>query len=281
MSLPFRKLALGGGGAKGILHIGALQELSKYQKLDFPDGVYGCSIGSVIATVISFGLPIDNKLIELTKEHLSINKVTPKLTFNDITHSLSHKGIFTMDLFEEKICLIFGELGLDIRNKTIRDAKMPLYIIASNISKGIPTIFTKDVPILSALKCSCSIPGVFKPQELYGQIYIDGDIFTPCIGVTQPDALEISLKTNIIEKITPDNIGVMSPLIYMRQIFNMSVINFIEIQKTNLTLELIYPELMSDSDLDEFDTNDILKVAGESMRSFLITKSFLKELPKI
>jgi len=278
MSLPFRKLALGGGGAKGILHLGALQELSKYQKLDFPDGVYGCSIGAVIATVVAFGFPIDSRLIELTKEHLSMSKVTPKLTFNDITHSLSHKGVFGMELFEEKICLVFGELGLDIRNKKIRDAKMPLYIIASNISKGIPTIFTKDVPILSALKCSCCIPGVFKPQELYGQVYIDGDIFTPCIGITQTDALEISLKTNIIEKITPENIGVMSPLIYMRQIFNMSVINFIELQKTDLTLEIIYPELMSDSELSDFDTDDILKVASESMRNFLIAKSFLKEL---
>jgi predicted patatin/cPLA2 family phospholipase len=278
MSLPFKKLALGGGGAKGILHIGALQELSKYQKLDFPDGVYGCSIGAVIATVVAFGLPIDSKLIELTREHLSMNKVTPKLTFNDITNSLSHKGVFGMELFEEKICLVFGELGIDIRSKKIRDAKMPLYIIASNITKGIPTIFTKDVPILSALKCSCCIPGVFKPQELYGQIYIDGDIFTPCIGITQPDALEISLKTNIIEKITPENIAGMSPLIYMRQIVNMSVINFIEIQKTDLTLELIYPELMSDSELDDFDIDDILRVANELMRDFLVTKSFLKEL---
>jgi predicted patatin/cPLA2 family phospholipase len=278
MSLPFKKLALGGGGAKGILHIGALQELSKHQKLDFPDGVYGCSIGSVIATVVAFGLPIDSKLIELTKEHLSMSKVTPKLTFNDITNSLSHKGVFGMELFEEKICIVFEELGIDIRSKKIRDAKMPLYIIASNISKGIPTIFTKDVPILSALKCSCCIPGVFKPQELYGQIYIDGDIFTPCIGITQSDALEISLKTNIIEKITPENIGSMSPLIYMRQIVNMSVINFIELQKTELTLEIIYPELMSDSELSEFDTDDILKVANESMRNFLVTKSFLKEL---
>jgi NTE family protein len=278
MSLPFKKLALGGGGAKGILHVGALQELRKYQDLHFPDGVYGCSIGAVIATVVAFGLPVDSKLIELTKEHLSINKVSPKLTFNDITHSLSHKGLFSMDLFEEKLCVVFGELGLDIRNKKIRDAKMPLYIIASNISKGIPTVFTKDVPILSALKCSCCIPGVFKPQELYGQIYIDGDIFTPCIGVSHPDALNISLKTHVIEKITPENIGLMSPLIYMRQIVNMSVINFIETQKTDLTLELMYPELMSDSELSEFNSEDILKVSGESTRGFLITKSFLKEL---
>lgn len=60
MSVIFRRLALGGGGAKGILHVGALQELSKRQPLDFPKGVYGSSIGSILATYIAFGLPIDN-----------------------------------------------------------------------------------------------------------------------------------------------------------------------------------------------------------------------------
>jgi patatin-like phospholipase/acyl hydrolase len=59
---PFQKLALGGGGVKGILHIGALQELSKHQPLIFPEGVYGSSIGAVIGTYVAFGLPIDEKM---------------------------------------------------------------------------------------------------------------------------------------------------------------------------------------------------------------------------
>ena len=58
MSLPFRKLGLGGGGVKGILHIGALRELSKHQTLEFPDGIYGCSIGSIIADIPLFALRI-------------------------------------------------------------------------------------------------------------------------------------------------------------------------------------------------------------------------------
>jgi predicted acylesterase/phospholipase RssA len=72
MSLPFRALGLGGGGMKGILHIGALLELEKHQPLKFPDGVYGCSVGSIIAAFIAFELPIKN-IIPFVRKNLSID----------------------------------------------------------------------------------------------------------------------------------------------------------------------------------------------------------------
>jgi len=72
MSLPFRALGLGGGGVKGILHIGALLELSKKQELVFPDGVYGISVGSVIGTYIAFGLPVNEESLPDLKKQLKI-----------------------------------------------------------------------------------------------------------------------------------------------------------------------------------------------------------------
>jgi NTE family protein len=189
MSLPFRKLGLGGGGVKGILHIGALRELAKYQPLEFSDGIYGCSIGSIVAAYVSFGLPIDDKLVELTKKHLSSDKIIPNLSFKNITSGIAEKGVFAMDLFKENLYELFNECGVDIRTKKISDAKMPLYIIASNITKGIPTIFTGDVLVIDALCCSCCMPGIFRPQEMYDQLYVDGDLFVPNIGSLHKDAL--------------------------------------------------------------------------------------------
>jgi hypothetical protein len=281
MSLPFRKLGLGGGGVKGILHIGALRELQKFQPLEFPDGIYGSSIGSVIAAYVSFGLPINDRLLYLTKKHLSSDKIIPNLSFKNIKSSISEKGVFTMDLFKENLCELFNECGIDIKTKKISDAKMPLYIIASNITKGIPTIFTGDVSVLDALSCSCCMPGIFVPQEMFDQLYIDGDVFVPNIGSLHKDALIISLKTSISVKITPKNIGDISVTDFIRQVYNMSVISHIEFHKTDLTLELVYPKLFADSDLDDFDIEDILKTAETSMRGFLITKGLLKELPEV
>jgi hypothetical protein len=281
MSMVFRKLGLGGGGVKGILHLGALRELAKRQPLVFPDGIYGCSVGAVIATYLSFNLPIDDSVVSLTKKYLSFDRITPKLTFQDVTNVLSAKGIFGMDLFEQNIIDMFNEVGVDIRTKTIGDAHQPLYIIASNLTKGVPTIFTKDVPILDALRCSCCIPGVFKPQILYNQLYVDGGIFVPCVSWIQPDALTFSLMKNQKTKLTPSQIEELSPMDYMRGMYSMSMNIFMEFHKNDMTVWLHYPGLMAESDLADFDVEDILEKGAESLRGFLIAKSFLEKLPEV
>lgn len=160
MSILFSRLALGGGGVKGILHIGALQELSKFQSLEFSNGVYGSSIGSIIATYIAFGLPIDNT-IPLLKKYLVFDRIAPKPNFTQMAKSLTTKGMYDMDGLENMLIEFFQEAGLDIRGKLLKDAKMPLYIVSSNITKGIPVIFSGDVSVLSALRCSCCIPGAW------------------------------------------------------------------------------------------------------------------------
>jgi hypothetical protein len=281
MSLPFRKLGLGAGGIKGILHIGALRELQKYQPLQFPDGIYGCSVGSVIATYLSFNLPIDDKAVYLTKKYLTFDKIIPKPSFNDIKNAFSEKGMFNMDMFEENMVNMFSEAGVDIKGKRIGDAQQPLYIIASNITKGIPAIFSKDVPILDALKCSCCLPGVFKPQNLYGQLYIDGGVLVPCISWVQKDALVFSLTKQVICDINPSTLSMMSPLDYMKDIYAMAVNHFMESHKNDLIVGLSYPDLHSDSDLEEFDMDDILNTGSELTRTFLTSKGFLEKVAEI
>jgi len=271
----FQKLALGGGGVKGILHIGALRELSKHQPLYFPEGVYGSSIGAVIATYIAFGLPVDDTLVELTKKYLSLSNVIPKVSIQDVSKVFASKGMFTMDVFEEAIVNMFLERGLDVRNKVIGDATMPLYIISSNITKGIPTIFTKNVPVLDALKCSCCLPALFRPQELYGQLYLDGCVFTPCISVHAKDALCLSLKKPSRKYMTVHNIHKISPFTYIHELYDMSMSYIHDIQKTENTVCLKYPKLHTESDLDDFDLNDILNHAGIIIKKYL-TNKYLK-----
>ena len=275
--LPFKKLALGAGGIKGILHLGALRELSKYQPLSFPDGIYGCSIGSIIATYVSFNLPIDDKVIDLTKKYLSMDRVVPKLTFQQLTGALASKGVFDMNQFETVISEFFCEVGIDIRSKKIGDADMPLYIVASNITKGVPTIFSKDVPIMDALKCSCAIPGVFKPQELYGQLYIDGGVFVPCLNSIAPDSLNLSLVKQRRVRITPKTVDSISPLTFMSDVYAMAINQMLINTKTETTVDLEYPDLHSDSDLEDFNVEDIVNNGSKQLHSFLTSKSLLKE----
>lgn len=278
----FRKLALGGGGMKGILHIGALQALSKKQPLIFPEGVYGCSIGSIIATYVAFELPIDN-MKPLVEKYLDMDNVVPKSSFSDMLKAFSTKGMYSMDLFEQTAISMFSDAGLDITNKTLGDAKMPLYIVASNITKGVPTVFSGNVTVLSALKCSCCIPGVFRPQELYENLYVDGDLFSPCIAsIVSPDfnTLIISLTKQKGEPITPKNVDKLSPVDYVYQMYQMMMIRFYKSQQVPNMVSLWYPDLHSNSKIKELNTDKILESASNQLESFL-TKRVNESLPEI
>jgi len=260
---------------KGILHIGALQHLSRLQPLEFPEGVYGCSIGSIIATYVAFGLPVD-QMKSLVFKYLSMDNVIPKSSFSDMLKAFSTKGMYSMDLFEQTVISMFADVGLDIRDKKISDAKMPLYIVSSNITKGIPSIISQNVPILTALKCSCCIPGVFRPQELYGHLYVDGDLFSPCIAsLVHPDSttLVLSLAKQRGEFITVKNVDKMSPVDYVHELYVMMMIHFYKSQEVENMVSLIHPGLRSNSDIKDLNLDEILQSAEKQLATFLTKRS--------
>ncbi len=270
MSVVFNRLALGGGGVKGVLHIGALQELSKHQDLMFPKGVYGSSIGSIIASYVAFGLPINNA-IPLMRKYLKFERVVPKPSFIELAESLSSKGIFSMNLFESTLKDMFLEAGVDISNKKLNDAQMPLYIITSNITKRTPTILSGNVPLLDALKCSCCIPGIFKPQVLYDQLYIDGDTFSPCVSTAIPideETLVLSLVKQSADSMRPNNIDKISPVDYVQNIYLSIMIQLYKANSRPGILHLKYPGLFSTSDLDDLDIDKILEYSASELRTF-------------
>ena len=67
----------------------------------------------------------------------------------------------------------------------------------------------------------------------------------------------------------------------MKGVYSMAINHFIIQHKTELIVDLFYPKLHSESDLSEFDIDDILLKSETALRRFLISKSLLKELPEI
>ena len=256
---------------KGILHIGALQELSKQQPLHFPDGVYGSSIGSILATYVAFGLPVD-KMIPLVHKYLKVESIAPTPSFNHLIHSFSTKGIFTMDMFESTLKNMFLDVGLDISDKKLNDANMPLYIVSSNISKRVPAILSGNISVVDALKCSCCIPALFKPQQLYGQFYVDGDIFSPCISnILDIDdtTLVLSLLKQPGTPVTPKNVEKTSPLDYAGSLYLMVMVQLYKAQSKPGALHLKYPGLYSTSTINDLDVDSIIKYSENELRTFL------------
>jgi NTE family protein len=280
MSLPFRALGLGGGGMKGILHIGALQELAKHQTLNFPDGVYGCSVGSIIATFVAFELPVQN-ILPFIQTHVSFESIVP--TFNLRTHLsslFSEKGMYPMNKFEQCMIDLFQTQSIDIRTRKIKDAHMPLHIIASNITKGVPIIFPENTPILDALKASCCVPGMFHPQEIDGMMFVDGGLLAPCVAsvMSKTDSmLVLTLSKQRRHLLTPSLVETMSPLDYMIELYTLSSDACHRAQLTDETLCLSFPNLYSNSDLSEFSIDEVLSASGLQLQRFLFPKVLAQE----
>jgi predicted acylesterase/phospholipase RssA len=259
MVSAYTTIGFGGGGIKGILHIGALLEIMKHQPLVFPNGVYGCSVGSIVATAVAFGCDI-TKAPTLIKKYFTVDKFIPvdKIGISQINNIILKNGVFTMDAFIEMIIELFNEFGIDIKTKTLGDANMPLYIVSSNIGKGIPTVFSDKVPVIDALRCSCAIPFVFEPQTLYGQVYVDGSLFpstitrlvaaAPAAASAKSIIFSLSVKTTI--DVPNDNI-----FEYLYKIYSIAAGE--EILQPN-SISLSYPCLTSHSDLSKFNIDDII-----------------------
>jgi hypothetical protein len=105
------------------------------------------------------------------------------------------KNLFSMEIYERAIVTAFKTHGIDLTDKVIADAPQPLYIVASNMTTHNPTVFTKQVRILDALRCSSCLPILFQPQVLYNHVYLDGGLFVDCLSsLTPSDCLVLHIS---------------------------------------------------------------------------------------
>jgi hypothetical protein len=172
----FKAIALGGGGIRGFLLLGALRAIEERQGLEFPDGVYGCSVGAFLAVAIAFGLNFA-KLQEIGMK-INTSGFLPSFRHATILAFTQKKGLFTMDLMEEMFLSVFDAAGVDLRGKMISDTPQKLYILASNITTQRPTLLTGNIPLLAAMKASCCLPFIYHPQVIHNQLYLDGGVYT-------------------------------------------------------------------------------------------------------
>lgn len=149
-------LALGSGAARGFAHIGVIKVL---QANDIPvDFVAGSSIGAVIGALFCAGIPLDwiAKLLgSLKNSHI-------------IDFSITKRGLIEGKKIEELLKLI-------LRRKTFKELDIPLSIVATDLEKGEKVVFSEG-EIVSAIRASISIPGIFPPAIYDGKVLVDGGI---------------------------------------------------------------------------------------------------------
>jgi NTE family protein len=274
----FSVLALGGGGLKGYLEIGAIEELEeRYGPLHkkFKDGIYGCSIGSVIATAIAFGIET-KKIKQHFMEFGSVTSLFGSPDFSKVSEILQKKGILSMDPFVKYLTRVFGESNIDIQNKKLNDAIIPLRITASNLTKGVPTIFQGDVPVIDAILASCCIPFVFQPRIINSSVYVDGGFITNILlNLVHKDLRDKTLSISIIHtrsRICPRNIQSMNPLDFSYRLYKTLCLyeHSKNIHKNNI--ELYYSDGSGISTFTDKEKENMILIGKILTREFFRTK---------
>jgi predicted acylesterase/phospholipase RssA len=166
--------------------VGALRALEEHKgDLVFPDGIYGASVGGFLAVAIAFHMKLD-AIRRMYDKYFTASNFFPDPTLDGVLTIAERKGMFSMDTLMQMVVEMFLESGVDLRGKRCCDAPQKLFIIASNMTTGSPTLLTGRVPILDALRCSAAIPLLFEPQMLYGDVYLDGGVHLRCLGAVVP-----------------------------------------------------------------------------------------------
>ncbi|MFO7612991.1 MAG: patatin-like phospholipase family protein [Clostridia bacterium] len=149
-------LALGGGGSRGFAHIGAIKALE--ERGIKPNVFSGTSTGSIVAALLAAQKTPD-EIMEIMKD-IKISGAS-KMT-------LKGNGFATLDKFGR-------ELDEILMGKDFADLNHELYICASNLNTG-KAEYINSGNVAKAVQASSSIPILFSPVEINGQLYVDGGL---------------------------------------------------------------------------------------------------------
>ncbi|HQU73258.1 MAG: patatin-like phospholipase family protein [Calditrichaeota bacterium] len=152
--LPSLGLALSGGAARGIAHIGVLQAFKENGII--PDFLAGTSIGSLVAGLFAFGIPVADILNQA--EALSWTKIS--------SLNIPRTGFLSNRILGE---IVESQLG----KVNIEDSPIPLAIVTTDISNG-ERVVLREGSLSEAIKASSCIPGIFTPVSINGRLLVDG-----------------------------------------------------------------------------------------------------------
>jgi len=153
-------LALSGGGARGLAHIGVLKVLEREGiPVDF---LAGTSMGGVIAAAYASGLGVEY----IEKEALRMGRLRNLITLMD--RSLPRLGLFEGQKVQEYLAGHLGDITFD-------ELKIPLALLAVDLETGEEVVL-RSGRVADAVRATISLPGVFAPFRLDGRLLVDGGV---------------------------------------------------------------------------------------------------------
>lgn len=152
-------LVLGAGASRGFAHIGVLKILES-NKIPI-HMIVGTSAGSFVGSIYAYGFTA----FQLQKMSFSIER-------GDIVDlTIPDNGFVKGEKLEEYINTL-------LNNTPIEKLRIPFYAVATDIQNAQEVVFGKG-NTGTAVRASCSIPGIFRPVKVGDRTYVDGGVVSP------------------------------------------------------------------------------------------------------
>jgi len=152
-------LVLGAGSAKGFAHIGVLK-VFEAQKVPI-HMIVGTSAGSLVGSLYAYGY----NAFRLQELALPLEKGEV------LDFTIPDKGFIK----GEKLAEFVNKMT---NNTPLEQMKIPFYAVAADIQNGEEVVFGRG-NTGTAVRASCSVPGVFRPVRIGDRMYVDGGIVSP------------------------------------------------------------------------------------------------------
>lgn len=162
-------LVLGGGGMKGLAHVGAWRAL--LEAGEQVDEIVGTSIGALIGVCIAGG--VEHERLQSLARALQKADIATLNRWALLLNGIRQQSVFRGDVFRSYLERVLPEGGWDA-------LKLPISLNAVDLETGRLEWFgtggRTDVPLCDAVYASCALPVFYPPAELGGRYFVDGGV---------------------------------------------------------------------------------------------------------
>jgi len=185
-------LVLSGGGARGLAHVGVVDELQRAGIVI--DRVGGTSMGAVVAGLVALGLEPSDMLAVARRE------LVARRPFGDVTWP--RHGLVRGGRLDASLRRVFG-------GALIEDQPIPLFTVSVDLVAAEEVVHRQG-PIAEAVALSVRLPGIVPPRRVGGRLHVDGGVLDNLpIGVMAAEREGPVLGVDIAE---PFGAGAVSTL---------------------------------------------------------------------
>ena len=215
-------LVLGGGGLKGLAHIGVLRALD--ERGIEPGLVVGTSMGALIGATWASGMPSREMMARA-------RNVRRKNVFQVAHYDMAFKrmrspAVYRREPLDELISSLVGGFTFGALRRSLLVNTVDLHS-GRQVFFGLPG--TRATHLADAVFASCALPGIFPPREIEGRYYIDGAVVENlpvriAASLAEDPVIAVTLTAPGVERAHDDTAGFAATYIRALEIVMQSQI---------------------------------------------------------